>query len=260
MNSTTHSFTAADLLSNGFRDAVVLVIGGRGGIGSEVVRQAEALGARIIIGSSSVAQDPSNCGSLEGSGRAIVRCDLSSPRSVREFADTLAKITDRIDVLVNTAGSSVQVPLKRLDLLDDTLIDEVFETNAQGLLRLIRDCVPLMKAGCDPVIVNVGSVAARTGVGSNLAYVGAKAAMDAVSVGLAKALAPQIRVVTVAPSALDTGFVRGRGADFIEKTIASTPLARLASVEEVASAIICAARVLTATTGTVIYVDGGRHL
>jgi 3-oxoacyl-[acyl-carrier protein] reductase len=80
------------------------------------------------------------------------------------------------------------------------------------------------------------------------------------SIGLAKALAPDIRVVGVAPSALETDFVKGRGAEFLDATIAATPLRRLTTVTEVAAAVLCAARVLTATTGVTIAVDGGRHL
>jgi 3-oxoacyl-[acyl-carrier protein] reductase len=125
---------------------------------------------------------------------------------------------------------------------------------------VIRDLTPVLRAGVDPCVVNVSSVAARTGVGSNIAYVGAKAAMDAMTVSLAKALAPEIRLLSVAPSALETDFVQGRGRDFIDRTIAATPLGRLATPTEVANAILVAARLLTMTTGTTIYVDGGRHL
>jgi 3-oxoacyl-[acyl-carrier protein] reductase len=161
---------------------------------------------------------------------------------------------------VNTAGSSVQLPLRALERLTDEVIAEVFQSNAIGVLTTIRELAPLLRKGREPVIVNVGSVAAWTGQGSNLAYVGAKAAVEAMSVGLAKALAPDIRVIGVAPSALETDFVKGREAGFLDATIAATPLRRLTSVTEVASAVLCAARVLTATTGVTIAVDGGRHL
>jgi len=66
--------------------------------------------------------------------------------------------------------------------------------------------------------------------------------------------------VNVSPSALDTNFARNRKDDFINATINASALKRLASLEEVATAVICAARLLTATTGTTLYVDAGRHL
>jgi len=252
--------SALNALAEGFQDTIVVVVGGRGSIGSEVVSQVRALGGRVIIGSSSPDLPGFEPDAWSSSGVAVLPCNLKDPASIAAFAASIGEIAGRIDILVTTAGSSVQLPLKKLELLSDELIDDVFQTNAIGLLRLIRECTPLLKAGQDPVIVNVGSVAAMTGLGSNLAYVGAKASVDAMFKGLAKALAPTVRLVTIAPSALETDFVKGRGADFIEKTIAATPLGRLASVQEVASAVLCAARVLTSTTGSVITVDGGRHL
>ncbi|MBE0547014.1 MAG: SDR family oxidoreductase, partial [Rubrivivax sp.] len=197
---------------------------------------------------------------LARAGLATIRADIRDPAALKRLAGEIGSGPGRIDILVNTAGSSVQVPLKAIEQLTDELIAEVFQANAIGVLASIRELTPLLRLGRDPVIVNIGSVAARTGVGSNLAYVGAKAAVDAMSIGLAKALAPQIRVVGIAPSALETGFVKGRGSDFIATTVAATPLRRLTTPAEVASAVLCAARVLTATTGVTIAVDGGRHL
>ena len=252
--------TALQALTEGFRGAIVVVVGGRGGIGSEVVMQAHELGAQVITVSASSGPDAMDQTALTSNGLATVRADIRDPAALKRLASEIDRGPGRIDILVNTAGSSVQVPLKAIEQLTDELITEDFQANAIGVLATIRELTPLLRRGREPVIVNIGSVAARTGVGSNLAYVGAKAAVDAMSIGLAKALAPQIRVVGIAPSALDTGFVKGRGSEFIAATIAATPLRRLTTPAEVASAVLCAARVLTATTGVTLAVDGGRHL
>lgn len=241
------------LLRDGFRGAVVVVIGGAGGIGAQVVEQATRLGARVVVASRSPATS-------EADGVRHARVDLTDAASIRAFADWVGQELGRIDVLVNTAGVTRSVPLKTIELLDDETIDIVMASNAGGVLKLIRDLVPWLRAGREPCVVNVSSVAARTGVGSNIAYVGAKAAMDAMTISLAKALAPEIRLVNVAPSALETDFAKGRGRDFVDRTIAATPLGRLATTTEVANAILCAARLLTMTTGSTIFVDGGRHL
>jgi 3-oxoacyl-[acyl-carrier protein] reductase len=160
-------------------------------------------------------------------------------------------------MLVNAGGTSRQAPLPDLE---DTLIESVFATNATGPLKLIRRLAPLLRQGTVPVVVNISSVAARTGLGSNIAYGGAKAAMDAMMLALAKALAPEVRTVSISPSALDTPFAAGRGPDFTARTIAATPLGRLATVEEVATAALLVAAGLSFTTGAVIPVDGGRSL
>jgi NAD(P)-dependent dehydrogenase (short-subunit alcohol dehydrogenase family) len=251
---------ALEGLSQGFRGALMVVVGGRGGIGREVVGQAHALGAQVVTISAASGPDQLDRAALAQTGLATLRADIRVPTDLRRMAAELGAAWGRVDILVNTAGSSVQVPLRAVEQLTDTLINDVFQANAIAVLATIRELTPWLRLGRDPVIVNIGSVAARTGVGSNLAYVGSKAAVDAMSIGLAKALAPEIRIVGIAPSALDTGFVKGRSGSFVEATIAATPLRRLTTVTEVASAVLCAARVLTATTGVTIAVDGGRHL
>ena len=241
-------------ITKGFRDAVVVVIGGRGGIGSEVVRLSAELGARVAIGSRS-GDEPTDL-PIELS----FPVDIASPDSIREFTRAIGEHFGRVDVLVNTAGSSVQLPLRQVELLTDDLIDELLRENTQAPLIIMREMVDLLRAGNDPVIVNLSSIAALTGGGSNLVYAASKAALDTASRAMAKALGPEIRVVNISPSALETDFARGRGDDFIEQTIQASALKRLATTREVAVAVLCAARLLTATTGVSIITDAGRHL
>lgn len=244
-------------LLRGFSGVRMVVVGGRGGVGAAIVAQASELGAKVVAASRQGAPDwrePARGHSVHA------RLDLADPASIIAFVQRAAEELGAVDILVTTAGVTRSVALADLPGLDDDLIDEVFRTNAMGPLRLARDLAPLLRAGIDPVFVNVSSVAARTGLGSNIAYGAAKAAMDTAMISLAKALAPTVRTVSVAPSALDTPFARGRGPDFIARTIAATPLGRLATVTEVANAVLAAARLLTATTGATIHVDGGRHL
>lgn len=260
MATPEHAASALSALQHGFAGAIVVVVGGRGGIGREVVRQAHDLGARVVVVSSSTGGEAIDGAAFELERIVTLRCDIRVAAEVHRLAEAVGTALGRVDILVNSAGSSVQVPLKAIDRLTDELVAEVFQSNALGVLATIREFTPWLQRGRDPVIVNVGSVAAWTGQGSNLAYVGAKAAVEAMSIGLAKALAPDVRVVGVAPSALATDFVKGRGTDFLEATAAATPLRRLTTPAEVASAVLCAARILTATTGVTIAVDGGRHL
>lgn len=252
------SLDPAEMLRRGFDGAVMLVVGGSGDIGSATVAQAAALGATVIAASrrlptSDVSHlDPKNIETLE--------LDITSTASIESALAEVERRHGRLDVLVNTAGSTRSVPLGDLDALSDEIIDEVFASNITGPLRLIREARRLLEAGTAPVVVQVSSVAARTGLGSNIAYGASKAALDASIIALAKALAPQIRLVNISPSALANDFVPGRGVEFLERTIAQTPLNRLATADEVATSILAAARLLTATTGVTIAVDGGRHL
>jgi len=242
------------LLERGFRDAVIVVIGGRGGIGSEVVKQAHELGANVIIGSRSADKYPNNDAAL------CLPIDISDSASIKQFSAKVKEHYGRVDILVNTAGVSYQIPLKRLDLLSDEVIDEVMLLNARAPLIVMREMADLLQQGNDPVIINLSSIAAQTGGGSNIAYAASKAALDTASKSVAKALAPKVRVINISPSALDTDFVRNRKDNFIDGTIKASALGRLATTREVATAVICAARLLTATTGTTLFVDAGRHL
>src|SRR5207237_9489253 len=124
----------------------------------------------------------------------------------------------------------------------------------------VRAFLPLLKQGGEGLLANVSSIAAITSNGSNLAYVGAKAALDAAGDGLARALAPEIRVVSVSPGVVESGFVPGRGAEFNAKTAASTPLRRVGQPDDVAAAIESLATTMRFVTGTRIVIDGGRHL
>ncbi len=249
----------SDLLTQGFDGARAVVVGGDGGIGVEVVAQMRSLGARVVVASRR-SPLPSMLAAPAPGEVAHVALDLTDPASIRAFARWVEETFGGLDLLVNTAGVTRTVPLREIEELDDATIDVVMTSNAGGVLRVIRELTPALRRGTLPCVVNVSSVAARTGVGSNVAYVGAKAAMDAMTLSLAKALAPEIRLLSVAPSALETDFAKGRSHDFIARTIAATPLGRLATPREVANAVLVAARLLTMTTGSTIYVDGGRHL
>lgn len=247
-----------ELLQQGLRDAVLVVIGGRGDIGSEVGAQAAALGARVVAASRRPVE-PGRAGCPAAGEIAQAQVDVTDLASVQRFVGVLEGWFGRIDVLVNSAGVTYSVPPADAHLLTDDIIATVFESNAVAPVRVLRETLPLLRAGTDPVVIHVSSVAARTGQGSNTAYTGAKAAVDAMAISWAKALTP-IRFVNIAPSALANDFVPGRDASFLDRTVAATPLGRLATAAEIASAILVAARCLTMTTGVTIAADGGRHL
>lgn len=241
-------------LPQAFRGKRAVIVGGQGGVGAAIVAQLTALGARVVSASRRGAHSwqPPSDGAV-----ATARLDLADTSSLDLFATQAEAAFGALDLLVNAAGISRQAPLPELD---DTLIDTVFASNATGPLKLIRRLAALLRRGESPAFVNISSVAARTGLGSNIAYGGAKAAVDAMMIGLAKALAPEVRTISISPSALDTPFAVGRGPDFNARTIAQTPLGRLATLDEVATAALLAAAGLTFTTGAVIPVDGGRSL
>ena len=166
----------------------------------------------------------------------------------------------RADVLINSAGITQPVPHAYLDAMDDEAFDRILITNVRGPFAVIRAFAPLLEAGGDGIVVNVSSLSGATGLGSSIAYCASKGALDTMSLSLARVLAPKVRVISVAPAAVATDFVPGRGRDMIEKQAASSPLRIVAEADDVALAIMSAITHLRLTTGSSIVVDGGRHL
>jgi 3-oxoacyl-[acyl-carrier protein] reductase len=114
-------------------------------------------------------------------------------------------VLGRADILVNTAGFTKPVKHGDLDALTDELIDEIMKVNWRAQFAAIRAFRTLLDESGDGLVVNVSSISASTGVGSNIAYCAAKAGLDVMAASLARALAPRIRVLNVAPGVVGSG-------------------------------------------------------
>ncbi len=110
------------------------------------------------------------------------------------------------------------------------------------------------------MVVNISSVASAMANGSNVAYCASKAALDNMTRSLARALAPNIRVLSVAPGLVDTELTRTWPPEVRQRVIDATPLGRIATTDDVARAVLSAVTHLPCTTGAVIPVDGGLPL
>lgn len=244
------------------KDKVALVIGGAGGIGAATARQFAAQGAQVVITDRADKMAGANAllTTFAGGEHSAFVADIADTGTLIALREAVAARYGRLDILVNAAGFTKPVPHADLDALDDELIDRMFEVNWRGQFAAIRTFAPLLKSSGDGLIVSLSSIAGTTGVGSSIAYCAAKAGIDVMTKSLARALAPQVRVLAVAPGVVDTGFVPGRGADFNEKTATSTPLKRIAKADDIAAAILSCATYLAFSTGTTIVVDGGRAL
>jgi len=239
-----------------------VIAGGLGAIGRATGRRLATLGARVAILHRRGDDEASAfLATLPGSGHFAVTASITDSASLAAAAAQVKSKLDALHILVNTAGFTKPVPVNDLDALDDELIDAIFASNWRGVFATIRAFRRLLEASGDGLIVNVSSVAAFTGAGSNLAYSASKAGVDVMGKALARAFAPKIRVMTVSPSAVDDStFVPGRGAEFNDKAAAATPLKRIATPDDVAAAIEACATTLRFATGQVLVVDGGRTL
>jgi 3-oxoacyl-[acyl-carrier protein] reductase len=237
------------------------VTGGAGGIGSAVCRALAEAGFRVVVGyARSRERAEELAAGLPGGPHLGLEADVTDSAALGVLAQAVERELLGCDVLVNAAGVTRFVPH---DDLDDDLIDTILRTNVRGAFAAVRALRPLLGRSELPgggVVVNVSSIAAVTGQGSNVAYCASKAALDSLTRSLGRALAPRIRVVSVSPGVVDTGFIRSLDPAWREDQLARTPLGRLASPGEVAAAVIAAVRDLTFTTRSVLAVDGGRPL
>jgi 3-oxoacyl-[acyl-carrier protein] reductase len=240
---------------------VALVTGSSGGIGSVICHYLAAAGARIVFTDIKPAEAlAEDMASLPGTGHLARQAFVDNGAKLADLATELSAHFGTLDILVNCAGVTFPVPHNDLDGLTDDMIDTIFRINVRGVFACVRAFRSLLVSSDDGLVVNISSIAGRTAVGSNIAYCASKAAVDNMTMALARALAPDIRVVAVAPGWVMGEYAKRMPPEVIEEQRSLTPLARLAGPEDVAQAVMAVATQLTFSTGCIIPVDGGRPL
>lgn len=242
-------------------DKIVVVTGASNGIGAAVAREFAALGATLVVGYHQ-GEDRAKA-MIEGfpaGPHMIARLSLEDPGTFQTLANTLAERFRKVDVLVNSAGFTRAVPHADLGAMDDALFERILTSNVRGPYSAIRALLPLLRASRDGVVINVSSISGFTASGSNIAYCASKAALDNLTMSLARVLGPEVRCMSISPGAVATDFVPGRDRAKLEADAKATPLCRIIEPEDAASAVTACVTHLRASTGTRIVVDGGRHL
>lgn len=238
-----------------------LVTGASSGIGAATARALAAEGARVVVGYHR-GEDRARAvvASLPGSGHFALPVDLDDAASPSAVRQALTERSGQLDILVNSAGYTRRIAHGDLDTLTPELFNELLVANVGGPYAITRALMPLLRASGAGLVVNVSSVSAFTGGGSNIAYCAAKAALDTMTMSLARAFGPAVRFLCVSPAAVDTGFVEGRSREELEKKAAASPLGRVVTAEDVADAVLACATHLKTATGTRIVIDGGHTL
>ncbi len=235
---------------------VAIVTGSSSGIGEETARMLAAAGAKVVVNSSrSVELGEAVAASLPTES-LYVRADVSDEAQCRELVASAVDHFGRLDILVNNAGWTTRVDHHDLDALTDEILFKTFEVNVYGTWWMSRAAMPALTEaeGC---IVNTTSIAALRPIGSSIAYGMAKAALNMLTVDLAKHFGP-VRVNAVAPGLVATPWT----ADWSDSHAAISvmvPAKRSATPEDCARAVM-ACVTNTYMTGSVVKVDGGTTL
>jgi 3-oxoacyl-[acyl-carrier protein] reductase len=242
-----------------FQDQVAVITGGAKGIGRAVALAFIREGARVAL----VDIDKAGLAALReeieklGGQVLAVCCDISNSSEVREMMNLVQKTFGRIDILVNNAGI---IRRGTIETVTEEDWDRVIAINLKGTFNCCRAVIEPMKRRGGGKIVNVSSIAAKTGdITSAPGYGSSKAGVDALMKTLARQLAPYgIRVNAVAPHAIETEMSAQWPEEKRREIIASIPLGRLGRPEDVAEAVLfLASKSASFITGEILDVNGG---
>jgi len=240
---------------------ITLVTGGAGGIGSAICRKLASEGASVIITYNSKLEKAKHLyDELQGENHSIFHAPVHDRKALEKLSLFIKEKYGALDILVNNAGITTPIAHDDLDGLTDEWIDQIFITNFRGSFAMVRACKELLMQSDNALVVNISSVAAVSGIGSNVAYCASKAAIDSMTRSLARALAPTIRVVSVSPGWVLGEYTKNIDPAYLQMQLDATPLGRLATPEDVANAVHAVTTTLTFSTGCIIPVDGGRPL
>jgi len=192
----------------------------------------------------------------------VVRADVSQEVDCRRLAAEVEQAFGRCDVLVNNAGTTKFVALKELDGLQAEDFHRIYDVNVIGPYQMTRALLPLLKAHAGAGVVNISSVASMMGVGSSIAYMASKGALNAMTVGLARALGPEVRVNAIAPGLVETPWLQSglgpeRYAQAVQGYKARAALDAVIAPEDVADAAWWLGAGARKTTGEVLLLDAG---
>ncbi len=236
---------------------VAVVTGGSRGIGRAIVQAFAEAGADVVIASRKL--DACETAAREvsaSSGRnaLAVACHVGRWDECDQLIDATLERFGRLDVLVNNAGMS---PLyDDLASVTEELYDKTLAVNLKGPFRLGALAGTYMAGHEGGVIVNVGTIGSLVASPSELPYACAKAGLNALTVGLAEAFAPKVRVNAILPGAFRTDITNAWTDE--QRAGGYVPLQRLGEPEEVAAlALYLASPASSYTTGAIVRVDGG---
>ena len=200
-----------------------------------------------------------------GADTLLVQGDVAEDADCKAMVQAAAARWGRIDALVNNAGVSTFTGAANWDVLDAQTFQRILGVNTVGAFQMVRACAPHLKATGAGAIVNVSSIAGALGIGSSVPYIASKGAVNAMTLYLARALAPEIRVNAVCPGLITSRwFVDGIGQAGFEKIKAAyeqaTPLGRACTPEDVAEAVVWLVDGARTVTGELVLLDSGMHL
>jgi 3-oxoacyl-[acyl-carrier protein] reductase len=241
------------------KDRVALITGGGTGMGRAAAVLLAREGASVAVNYSRSRDEAEEVVAQirsEGGKAIAIQASVAKESEVIAMMRRVDEEFGRLDALINNAGWTQRVAHEKLDELTDEIWNQTLDVNLRGVFYCVRAAAALLRKQEGASVVNNASVAALTGSGSSIIYAAAKAGVATMTMSLARALAPQIRVNAVAPGFVRTQFANWP-AEMYEKAVTKIPLQRLPTVDDIANAMLYLVADARSTTGEMLLVDGG---
>lgn len=241
-----------------------LVTGASSGIGRSAALALAKNDYDVVINfsrSEEAAKSTAREAEAAGARALLYRCDVSDDAWVRAMLEATKKEFGRLDVLINNAGTTVDVEPKNLDGMKVEDWNRVFAVNVLGMFLVTRAAVPLLRRSPKGCIVNTCSLAGLRPSAQPLPYAASKAAVANLTKTLANALGPEIRVNAVAPGWMEGDWMKRTLNENYEGLMARraryTPLKRCCTADDVAETMMSLVNSNHFVTGEIIIIDGG---
>ncbi|MDZ4371803.1 MAG: SDR family NAD(P)-dependent oxidoreductase [Phenylobacterium sp.] len=253
-----------------FQDFVVVITGASTGLGRALAVEVASRGAKAVVvnyaRNLADAEETANQVRAHGAEAVLVQGDVAKDEDCRRIA-AAAQPFGRIDALFNNAGTTKFASHGDMDAVSAQDFLDLYAVNVVGAFQMVRACRTLLESAPQPgAVVNTASIAGVVGIGSSVPYAASKGALNTMTLSLARALAPKIRVNAICPGFIDTPwFGKGLGEQTAEKVranaAASTPLKVASTSEDIAAAtVFLASPASRHVTGETLMADAGSHL
>ncbi len=241
-----------------------IVTGGGTGVGRATVLDLARRGCHVLVNYSR-SRDDAEATAAEARSLGVkalaFAADVSDDAACRAMVAEAQRQLGRLDILVNNAGTTRFIKFNDLEAVTDDDFLRLYAVNVLGPFHCIRAAAPALAAGGVGQVINVSSIAALCAKGSSIPYTASKAALNNMTVALARTLAPKIRVNAVAPGFIDTRWTRGYLGDNYEahaQAVAETnPLGTICHPEDISAAILSLLCGSSLVTGQIVVVDAG---
>ena len=241
-----------------------LVTGAASGIGAAAALALARAGYDVAINysrSAGPAREVAAAAAKLGAQTLLCQCDVADDTGVRAMLNDVAARFDRLDALINNAGTTTEVRPKDFEAMTVEEWDRVFAVNVRGIFSVTRAALPLLRKAPNPAIVNTASIVGLRPGPQPLPYAASKAAVVNLTKTLAFNLGPEIRVNAVAPGWMEGDWMKrmlkDKYDDLMSRRAKLTPLKRVVTAEDVAETMLSLIEGNRFVTGEIVVVDGG---